>query len=372
MRRQVDWLHSDGWQVDTLGLGAHPSADVRDHFELHPPKKWTLTKWGTALTRLLIPHRQTFRLITLHRIPESLRSRIRRGRYDLVLFNETEFNPWLAVPKDFTRQALQAHIHLDLHEYHNPTHRRKTLGGKIESRYYRWIRAFIGSKSFDSRTVVNDPIGQLYSHEFGFEPPTQIRNIPPFAGLTPSDVNPNEIRLIFHGLASFRRGFPEILEAMHTLPKHFSMTFMLMPNEKVHRWLREQIEMHPAGSRIHIVPPAPMREIPSHINEYDLEIIFYRPTSKNLEFAQPNKFFESIQAGLGVVVAESKTMAPIVRKWGNGVVVAGFEGSDLHDALVQLSAQDIAKMKAQSELAAHELNAEQEGTRFLEMFTRQK
>ena len=106
-------------------------------------------------------------------------------------------------------------------------------------------------------------------------------------------------------------------------------------------------------------------EIAERINEYDLEIIFYRPLNKNLEFAQPNKFFESIQGRLGIVVAEGKTMAPIVREWENGVVVSGFEGADLADALASLTAEDVAAMKEASDRAAREFNAEAEGRRFL-------
>lgn len=365
VRRQISWLAEAGWRVDTLGLGAYPADEIHDHFELAPPKAWTTTKWGTAFAHLLLPRRQTFRVTLRSRIPADLRKRVREGAYQLILLNETEFAPWIADRRDFTSKTRTSLLHIDLHEYHNPERRRNTFGGRLTSHHYRWVRNFIGHPLFSSRTVVNDAIGSIYADEFGFEPPVQVRNIPPAVDIRPSDVDAENIRLLFHGMPGMQRGFAEILEAMRSLPDRFSMTFMLMPNQRVHEWLSEEISQHPARARLQIVPPAPMREIAERINEYDLEIIFYRPLNKNLEFAQPNKFFESIQGRLGIVVAEGKTMAPIVREWENGVVVSGFEGADLADALASLTAEDVAAMKEASDRAAREFNAEAEGRRFL-------
>jgi hypothetical protein len=280
------------------------------------------------------------------------------------VLNETEFAPWVS-EKGAYAIADRTRVHLDLHEFHNPHQRRKTFGGRLTSHHYRWARGHIGNQAFSSRSVVNDPIGQLYLKEFDIPPMIEVRNAPTFVDQDPSPVDPENIRMLFHGLGSFQRGFAEILEAMRLLPKQFSMTFMLMPNPALEEWLRTQIAEHPAKERLHIVEPAPMREIAARINKYDLEIIFYRPTSKNLEFAQPNKFFESMQGRLGIVVGETATMAPIVREWGNGVVVPGFDGEDLAASLSPLTAEDVAQMKVATSAAAARLNAETEGERFL-------
>jgi len=243
--------------------------------------------------------------------------------------------------------------------------RRNTLGGRLTSSHYRWIRNFIGCPAFDSRSVVCAPIGELYSREFSIDPPTVIQSAPEFVMQDPGPVDPTEIKLIYHGMASYFRGFSEILEAMRLLPRHFSMTFMLMPDAAVHAQLREEIALHPAKDRIHIVAPAPMPEIAQRINAFDLEIIFFRPRNKNYEFALPNKFFESIQGRLGLIVNEGRTMAPIVREWGNGLVVDGFEGSDLAAALAPLTADEVDRMKHASAQAARHLNAAAEGQTFL-------
>jgi glycosyltransferase involved in cell wall biosynthesis len=365
VRREVDWLTGAGWVVDTLGLGDHPGSDVRDHFPLGSPRPWAVTKWGTLVSQTLIPRRRRFRLLLTDRVPREALDRLRRGDYDLVVFNEYEFLPWVLDPRDFTPVAMNGRRHLDIHEYRNPEYRRRTLGARLTARHYRWVRRQIGNPAFTSRTVVNAPIGDLYVQEFGIAPPVPVRNIPPFVDQAPQPVDRDDIRMLFHGLASWQRGFTEILQAMRTLPERFSMTFMLMPNPTVTAKLLAEIDAHPARDRIRIVPPAPMREIAQKINEFDLEIIFYRPLEHNLLYALPNKFFESVQGRLGVVIGESPAMAEIVREHGFGIVVPGFEASDLAAALNNLTAEDVGELKSAADRAAHRLNAETEGRAFI-------
>ncbi|MBM7467107.1 hypothetical protein [Microbacterium esteraromaticum] len=371
VRREIDWLLGDGWTVDTLGLGADGAADVRQHFTLRDPLKWTTGRLGTLVAHILLPARLRFRALLVSRIPTELRAAVRAGAYDLIVFNECEFTPWVEEGRDFGPEALRGLRHLDLHEYHNPDVRRNSLGGRITGAHYRWVRGHIASDRFTSRTVVNTPIGELYSKEFGISVPVQVRNAPPFvAGLQPSTVDPAEIRMLFHGLPSWARGFDEILQAMRELPDRFTMTFMLTANPAVHARLRAELETHPARDRIRIVPPAPMREIAQRINEYDLEIVFYRPNGTyNIKYAMPNKFFEAAQGRLALVVGETPTMAPIVREFGNGVVVPEFTWESLRDTLAGLDAEAIAEMKTRSSVAAEAINSASEGRSFIRAIT---
>jgi len=366
VRRQIDWLSNAGWTIDTVGLGEHPAPIVREHFALRPPSKWITTKTGVLATHMLLSSRRIFDLQVVQRIPQVALDRIRSGHYGLLVLNETEFTPLVGDPRFITAESTHPRVHLDLHEYHNPAVRRRTLGGRLTGRHYRWVRRHIGHARVTTRSVVNAPIGRLYAEEFGFAEPTPVRNAPPFVEQNPSAGGGEEIRLLFHGLAAWQRGFSEILEAMRALPERFTMTFMLMPNPVVVDALQRLIDEHPARDRIRIVPPAPMPEIAERVNEYDLEIIFYRPLGPNLLYALPNKFFEALQGRLGVVVGESPAMAEIVREYGSGVVVGGFEASQLADALSGVTRETVQQMKAAADRAARKLNAEGEGAAFLE------
>lgn len=369
VHRQITWLVERGWEVDSLGLPRGSVANVGKSYHMKEATPWTTTKWGTAITQGLMPHKSAFRLLLVDRIPNEVRQRVRDGVYEAVIFNESEFGPWLTTTNDFQRSPNAIHTHNDLHEYHNPLRRRNTIGAKITSRYYRWVRNHIGKSIYDSRSVVNAPIGELYRDEFNIESPVPINNIPRFWKLNPSPVDPSKIELIFHGMASLKRGFEPILEAMAILPSHFDMTFMIMPRPSMESWLRDRIEKHPAKDRIHIVPPAPMAEIPQYINDYDIEIIYYPDDEPNLIYATPNKFFEAIQGRLAIVTGEStKALNPIIDEWHNGIIAPGYSGPELAHTLSSLTAEKIMEMKHASAKAALVLNAENEGRGFATIF----
>src|SRR5690554_3017100 len=46
VRRQIDWLSSEGWIVDSLGLGESPPVRMREHFTIAPRKAWTKSFLG--------------------------------------------------------------------------------------------------------------------------------------------------------------------------------------------------------------------------------------------------------------------------------------------------------------------------------------
>ncbi len=364
VRRQVDWLVESGWVVDTLGLSGPAAPEASRHYELSAPKPWLLTKWGTLLVHTFVPRRARFRKLVTDRVPRELVDDIRVGAYDLIVFNEYEFTPWVSDPRDFTLAASCARLHLDIHEYHKPHVRRHTLGARLTGHHYRWVRRQIGNPAFDSRTVVNAQIGQLYVDELAIPQPTPLLNTPPFADLRPSGTIDDRVRLVYHGIAGWERGFHEILDAMRVLPPRFTMAFMLMPNPVITRQLEELIAEHPARDRIEILPPAPVFEIAERINAFDLELIFLPPRTTNLVYALPNKLFEAIQGRLGVVIGESPAMAEIVRDCEIGVVVPTFRASDLAAALTALTPEDIRAMKSAADRAAHRFNAEAEGRVF--------
>ena len=363
VRRQIDWLVGAGWVVDTIGLGKLPSADVRDHFELTDQARWVRTKLGALVVYGLLPRLVKFRLLVGDRIPPAAKRRIAEGNYDLLIFDEFDFAPIVKDPRVFTSTARRTHLHLDIHEYHEPRLKRVTLWRYLTSGYYKWIRSLIGDPVFATRSTVASRIADFYVEDFAIEKPALVRNSQPFFDQLPSAVDPQNIKLVFHGLASRARGLHDIVDAMRLLDDRFSATFMLTGNPPMISDLREYAR--DLGSRVQIVPPVPMQEISPEINQYDLEIMFYRPLGRNLEFALPNKFFEAVQGRLGLVIGESPMMAELVKEYANGIIVEGWSPADLAAAINELNAGRVAELKLASDQAARVLNAEAEGAVFL-------
>ncbi|WP_343926371.1 glycosyltransferase [Rhodoglobus aureus] len=363
VRRQIDWLSGDGWLIDTLGLGAHPASSVDAHFALLQQAPWVRSRLGSALIYGGLPAQSRFQFLMLDRIPNELLTKIAAADYDCIVFEDYDFLPLLTRRRIFTPAALDRQIHLDMHEYRDPRLKLVSIRRVLTDRYYRWRRSLIGHHAIDTRTTVASRIAELYVDDFGVELPKLVRNSPPREDLIPSAVSEENITLAFHGMASWARGFKEIFAALPHIDKRFSMTFMLTGNPSVISQVKELA--HPFGERVMFVDPVPMTDVPSRINEFDLEIIFYQPTAVNLEFSLPNKFFEAIQARMGVIIGQSPMMAQIVDEFGVGVVVPGWTADQLAATINGLTAERIRALKDAAHRAADVLNAEAEGSIFL-------
>jgi glycosyltransferase involved in cell wall biosynthesis len=256
-------------------------------------------------------------------------------------------------------------MHLDVHEYHrwegsgsSALPRRLLFAG-----FHRWLVRFIGSPVFASRTTVAPGIAELYARDFGIPAPSIVRNSPDEVHQSASPVDAARIRLLYHGNPDLSRGLPLLIEAIRLLPERFHLTLMLTGSAAARR---PQSEMTAdLGDRVDVVAAVPMAEVSRAINRFDLEVVFYPPDTPNHLFSFPNKFFEAIQGRLGIVVGESPSMAEVVRRYGNGVVVEGWTAADLARTLDGLTPERIREMKESSDRAAQEINSATEGAAFL-------
>lgn len=362
VRRQVEWLTTAGWTVDTVAPSEVRLPGVRDHFTVAPPPPPRFGRPGTLAFWTTLPHRAKFERLVLDRIPREVRRRVDGDEYGLVYFNDHHFLPW--VEHDAFRSSTgRVHVHLDIHEYIALRARRDTLYRRLTGSYRDWMRAFIGHPRFDTRSTVVRGIADQYAREFGIDPLVVIRNAPARAELAPRPVAPDAVRLVYHGAGTMHRGLGELLEAMRRLDERFTLTLMLVGDE------RDLTEIHRAaaglGDRVVFRDPVPMPDIARTINEFDLEVMFYPPRNRNLEFSLPNKFFEAVQGRLGVVIGESPMMRELVESYQLGLVVRGWTPADLAAGLDSLDADRIRAFKAAAHRAADDLHADAERETFL-------
>jgi glycosyltransferase involved in cell wall biosynthesis len=354
VRRQIDWLTSEGWVVDTLGLGEHPTPQVRDHFALAPIPPWMKTFVGAGLIHSFVPFKRRFRMLIQDRFPAEAVGRVRDGQYDLVLVSDYHFVPWFGDTSVFPVDRKVAHVHLDLHEWFPPKLPTYVRGYQIIRPYHRWMRRFFAHPVVATRSVAG-ATADFYVDEFGFDRPILVRNMPPKEDLDPSPVDPERIELIHHGLASWIRGFREMVDAMPLVDERFHLTFMLNGPAEMIAELREYIE--PQKDRIRIVPPVPMRDLAKEINPYDVEVMFFPPVTENLMWTLPNKLFEAIQGRLALVTGPTLLMKQAVEEFGNGVVTAGWAPEDLAAAINSLTPERIREFKLASDRAAETANS---------------
>jgi glycosyltransferase involved in cell wall biosynthesis len=319
---------------------------------------WTRSRLGSAILYGLLPHYAKFRILLSNLIPAAVKNRISTNQYDLILFNDHHFLPWLRDKRVFTREVVQRGIHLDIHEYVRPRVPRDSLWRIFAAPYYDWVRTFIGDERLSTRSTVALGISRLYVDEFGIPPLSIVRSAPAFVEQGPSPVDPAAIQLVYHGAANDLRGIPEMLSAMERVSPHFLLTLILVGDqakiEEYRRWA------HAKNLRVNFVEPVPVEEIAAHINRYDVEVMFFPPRNRNLEFALPNKLFEALQGRLALLMGESSMMAEVVREYSNGIITAGWSSEDLAAGIESLTAESVTEMKANSDRAARAISAESE------------
>jgi glycosyltransferase involved in cell wall biosynthesis len=364
VRRQIEWMIQDDWSVDTVGPVGHHVPGVDTHFGVNHAPAWTRSQRIAPLMYALVPHGLLFRYLLENRIPKTVKQRISGNHYDLVLFNDHHFLPWIRTPAVFTSDVVRRGIHLDMHEYVAPTVRSGSWVHSLAARYNDWVRSFIGDARFASRSAVASGISHLYASEFNIPPLAVVRSAPVYVEQTPSVVDTNVIELLYHGAAHDNRGIPELLEAMETLSDRFRLTLILVGDESKSAEYRHRAESK--NLRVSFAPPVPVDEITMYINKFDVEVMFFPPRTRNLEFALPNKLFEALQGRLALAMGESSMMTEVVAEYSNGVIAPGWTANDLAQTLELLTAESVTAMKANSDRAAREISAETERAAFFE------
>jgi hypothetical protein len=101
------------------------------------------------------------------------------------------------------------------------------------------------------------------------------------------------------------------------------------------------------------------------INKYDLEIIFFPPKSLNLLHSLPNKYFEAIQARIGVVHGPSINMSLLSKEHGFSIEVPTWDYQELALTLNRYSSADIYEKKMRAAESSKLYCAEVEARKFL-------
>lgn len=352
--RQLNWLRDAGWEVDTLGRGPAPEG-AGNHVDVPRPP---LVR---RVLGYLLPVAAAYRAVLTNHIPETRLDDLSGSGYDLVVLNEIEFLPW------FDRRhgrllAPGGRVHLDLHEF-SPGQRSGVVFAVFFKRLRTWMESFVTASWISTRTTVSTGIAGRWIAHTGVADWAIVRSTPGFVDQEPSPVDPADVRLLYHGGASLDRSLELLIGAVALLDERYTLHLMLVGAPRVIADLRARAAS--LGDRVRFREPVAMSAVAAEINDCDLEVVFYPPTSDNLRYALPNKVFEAIQGRLGIVVGESPSMAELVREHGNGIVVDGWTAADLARTLNATTPDQVAAAKRGSHAAARELSAEREGSRFL-------
>jgi hypothetical protein len=216
-------------------------------------------------------------------------------------------------------------------------------------------------------TTVSPGIAEEYTRQFGVEVAT-ITNASAYRAPQPRPVGA-VIRAVHSGMATPNRHLEETILAAADVPG-LHLDLYLIPSPRAVGYLARLRSLALATGNVRVLDPVPMDEVPTALDDYDLGVFVLAPNSFNYRYVLPNKFFDFIQSGLGVLIGPSPEMAALTRAHGLGLVLPDFSRATLRGALTDLRADTVAGWKEASCQAARVLSAEPEAARLADVTQR--
>jgi hypothetical protein len=272
--------------------------------------------------------------------------------YNLIIANDIETLP-------FAFRNKMATIFFDAHEY-APRHFEDKLLWRIffqpQNRYL--CQQYL--KQVACMTTVGSGLAREYAKQYQVQP-TVITNAPAFANLTPTPVDPKQIKLVHHGGANPSRQLERLISMMDYVDERFTLDLILITptnaNQATKGYLHTLQEQAAKNKRIRILPPVANEKVVESINTYDIGVYLIPPINFNYENALPNKLFDFIQARLAIATGPIQEIAGITNTYTLGVVSKDFEPQSLAEQLNALSSEQIQQYKNNSNKAAQVLKA---------------
>jgi hypothetical protein len=358
--RQINWLKEFGYDVTTVGLGEAPQEIVKTHYEVKV-RSLSFRLFSYLLFNGWRRYSLLFKQIN-HHILQEIES---NHKFDVVVFNDLDLLPFASeLLRIDALSNPKAHFHLDLHEYFLD-HGIGFIWRLLFKKYASWLQQQIDPKIWDSVSTVSPSIAKLYEDSKIFDNVASVLSTPKKESLPVKRCSESEIHLVYHGTVDFSRGLLELVDIIQHLDNRFHLNLVLVGSANKIAKLRNRAKKY--SHRIHFWDPVPTKDIAKLINQFDIEVVFYIPTSLNLLHALPNKYFEAVQANLAIIHGKSPSMQAMSNRYGNGITVDSWTFEALADSLNNLSVHDIDSCKVKSSHAGAELCSEMEAFRFMEL-----
>lgn len=209
----------------------------------------------------------------------------------------------------------------------------------------------------DKIITVSNGLAQNYQKFYNIKPDIFL-SLPQYYDISPKIPDFNEIKIIYHGAANPNRKIQTMINVIDYLNPNFSIDLMLInTDERYMAYLKKLVEKKQSqNKKISIIPPVKFQEIIPFTSQYDLGLYAIPPTTLNIKHALPNKFFEYIQARLGLIITPNVEMMSFIKKYKNGMVAKSFSPKIIAKTINELNITQIQNFKLHSELAAKHLN----------------
>ena len=355
------------YRVTLIGFGEDPFKDnpLEGLRWIELENRWTITPAQERLQRWCLRLGKYFpRLFEVYykQFPYSRYAwhLVQSAKYKVILCNDVDTLP-LGVT---ATRVMGAKIILDLHEYatreyDNPEWRRTR---------YPLVHGILKtqSKLAKATITVTESFVKPFREEFGMKKPIVIYSAPDKITLPPRTPSTDgKVHLIHHGIASSLRSIELMILAVAMADKKFVLHFMLTGNDEAYKEFLRAEAARLAPGRIFFETPVKPAEIVARISQYDAGIFLLPPVVFNYKHAMPNKLFDFISAGLGVIISPSPAMSDFVKPHGNAWIAEDFTAEAMTRLLNSITPEELATRRAASLKCREIVNSETEMAKLL-------
>ena len=191
-----------------------------------------------------------------------------------------------------------------------------------------------------------------------------IRSVPQ---LKSSVAIPNpgpSIKVVYLGVAHPLRKIEQSIRIVIDSREDIEFHLYLVGDQNYIRSLIEKID---SSSRVFFHAPVGFNEINETLSKYDLGWSYFSPETENLRNTLPNKFFDYVQAGLGVICGPNLDMIEEDKTWGFGFFTSEYSDKALSQLLARLTPATVSAAKVNASRARNELIWEKEEEKLLQV-----
>lgn len=366
-QRLADWMLDLGYDLDVVSSAQILDAQYQSKVNLIPlagqavAQKNAVQKAMIALNLFLLRDKSHF---IWNKGTKQVFHKLANTQYDVVIVNDIYLGP---VARRIANH-IGARLVFDAREYYPRQYEHSWLW-RVFIRPVRQslCRQFIATA--DLVTTVSPGLAQAYADEFDIQKPLVIESMAAKYEMALQARNDPQIRLLYHGAATPQRGLHDMITMMDHLGTDFSLDMVLINQQYFPSYAERLQDMADSRDHVRIVDAVTPDQIIAFSAQYDVALITYPPNSYNIKHCLPNKFFESIQARMAIIVGETPDMAEYVQHYGLGVVAQGSNAEDWADAVRQLTRDTVEHYRHNADKAAQDLHSDIAGLRFKQAIT---
>lgn len=339
---------NENYSVITCGFGGRP-AGVDGHVQLNPPSR---TRAVQIREHAALVTRRFERFYWSEPLVQQVLTRLADISFDAVVANDLDTLPVSL------RIAGGRPVLADLHEYAPRWRDNSRRWMLVKGPYMDYLcRRYLPLAQ--RRITVADSIAAAYGRNYGtaFETITNAalgRKPTPRATSRP-------IRLVHTGSSAANRRLEVMIEGAAGVPG-VTLDLYLVPGSD-RRYLGDLVALASSTSNVKVLDPVSVEELPALHDRYDVGLSVLSTDTYNTRYSLPNKLFDYVQSGLGIIVGPSPEMAAVVTEYGMGEVLAEFSADSLSAALRRLSTEQVDEWKAATCRAAGALAGEVQAER---------